>query len=316
MRFLSLVVGLLMVAPGAAAQIDPIEILDQIEAARQQRLTNVQNYSIVVQTNLTPMPSVEYYERAVDDIGNPVAAFRLVPPNELADRAAVASGQPTSGQMMDGMADAVGVMAGILGSAAAEAGVDVRSVLGARAGEAAAGLRGMASGPDMDTNSDALEGLAHMQMLRDYATSARDTTWQNRPAFIVEAISPDGVELDIDDEGVSYFANKIILIVDKQYLVPLVLWVRGEGRPAAVTSPRFPVGVAQMQTRFRTLAPSTMYEPTCRSVSFSSMATGGFQMARTKIHYLELNQGPPSQQVQAGWLADAVEAFEEYACEF
>lgn len=304
-----------LMAPAAAAQLDPVDILERMEEVRQQRIANVQNYTYIEKSSTAgpTLSSVQYYERATDEDGNPVAAFRMVPPNELANREAVAQGGPTAEQGAEGLADALGIVAGVLGGAAVRAGIDVPTEATDAVYEADQALRGIAAGSDMDTNADALESLEHMETLREHATSARRITHEGRDAYLIEANDLEDIEdLELSmapPEGVTGFKMQSIkMVIDEEMLVPLVLTIEVQGETE--NGQTFPLRIEREDWRYQQF--SDLYEATCTrgSLTFGNREQTAVMMRR----YVELNNGPPSQVKQAELFTEAMDDFENYNC--
>lgn len=309
MKRLSVLLLALSLTPGVFAQPNPADILDRMEAERQRRIADVENYTVVEKSHLTPMPSVQYYERATDADGNPVAAFRLVPPNELANRAAAARGEPTSEQLAEGLLDALGAVAGVAGGVAAEAGVEVPAEIQGALFGAGMGLDGIAAGPNADPNADALAGLEHLETLKEHATSARAARYHSRPAYLIVASGFEDVEVNLGlPEGVQ--VQRMVLWVDAEELVPLKLEIEAQGETE--NGQTFPIVIEREDLAYQRVSPSAMYEPTCTR---GRLVFGGDEQSAVVMRrFVELNQGPPSQEKQRELLAEAMDDFENYGC--
>lgn len=317
-RLCLLLLGLLLAPTGQAQQEDPDDILDRMEAANERRIANVQNYTRVEKSDAAGMmPSVQYFERASDGSGDPVAAFRMVPPHELADSAAARRGDPTSDQIVEGMADAIPHVLGAIGQIAEQHNVDIPAEIEFRVGAVAIGadmaLRGIAAGPGMDTNADALDHLRDIELIRQYPSTVRSVRYRGHPAYLITTTGLETVPLDgVQEEGVRKIELKTIRRwIDRARLVTLKLEVTME---ATKTDGRVvPWTVEREDFAYETFGPTGLLMPTCTRGKMSFGEGDDLEILYMR-RYMEMNQGPPSNERQHQLLAEALDDFEYFNC--
>ena len=281
--------------------------LASMDSAYAQRVAGINDYTTVKTTSLTRLPVVVYHEK-VPEADKPV--FRMVLPDELANREAVNNGQPTPGQMMEGMAEAVGVLGRMLPGALDE--VDVPEGLPidetkldvlARIlpGQISGALRDMASGSPIDTRADAIDQLADMQLFADRSRLVGEVMVDGRRALLLEADDVADVDLDQPEDGTQYTLQKASLWLDAEKFVVLGLRFDVQGRNEAGT---WPVLIESRNRDYRQAGP--LYEPFVVHQCLAGLF-GPESRARevvTETAQILVNEGPPSPQRSAELIRD------------
>jgi len=269
-------VGLLLSASALAAD-DAKRILERMRELQLERWEGVNSYYI--DQTIMGNRNVSYFERDIvmDDDGNVVPYFRMVPFSELQKRQSEGQGFTSmSADDLDQMASAYRTTGDALGGEIEQGLED-------------AGLpRGLlaASGSDpnatfdprvmMGSNADALEMMAEGQRQEDAARAAPENPMQNLDAMMEKAtlVGKEKVEersawhIRIDDIGelsTQTDSNGNVVMhtshmwIDTEKYVPLLF--KMEGEMTAEDGQTRPVTMERMARDYRQVPDSQMYEP-------------------------------------------------------
>lgn len=304
------------IPPVAAQPISAVRLLDEVEARRIERMQGVQNYAAVVKVNVSGayaeefQPAVEYYERALvrteDGQEEPADVFRLVPPTELATRTAEREQEPTAQERSGGLADVLDVITGQARSSAREGSVlEDLEVLA----DAASERFRRSTDTDEDTNADALAGLDHVALVREHLTSIREGVEPgfDGPATLTELVASGfEAELDVDEAGSRYVANRITLWIDPEALVVVGMKIEGQRQRVTIRADPVPFFVQGYYSHFQSPPGSSLYEPGCSVQEFNIGGEASY-VGVTMRRIVEVNEGLPSRTKQHEWIADAID---------
>ncbi|MGD8415710.1 MAG: hypothetical protein PVH91_01490 [Pseudomonadales bacterium] len=312
-RPIALAVCLMLTGVASAAE-DARTILEKMQQVQIERWEGVNSY--YVDQTLMGNRTITYYERDVvmDDKGNVVPYFRMVPFNELQERQAQGNGFHTmSADELDAMSGAyrmtgdamgseiekglsdAGLPPGLLAASGQDptATLDPRVMLGSGAdmmSDMAAHKREAAAAPpenplaDVDTiaenavllGKEKIEGRQAWHIRTDAIAQQKDTT------------EPQEVVMRTAD-----------IWVDTKDFVPLVMKIEGEMTESGKTRP---VTIERSASDFRTVPDSSMYEPYESTIKMAGTMTpeqqAEMQKAQAQMADLEkqLESMPESQR--------------------
>jgi len=207
------------------------EIIEQVIERDLERKSSVQNY--IVNQSMMGQTMLLYYEKVQRTLGNgeSISTFRLVPPNEIAERQNQNNGIPTLDAMdLEMYAQGLEQLGDGLSREINNSGLPVSSLMvpgsydepwaspdpRVMTGSMALFVRAAASG---DTpNTDVATTTDQLNLLMDDARLLGTETVEGRPAFHIRA---DDVNYTQASDGAEFIVNDVSLWVDQDQYVPL-----------------------------------------------------------------------------------------------
>lgn len=213
------------------------EIIEQVIERDLERKSSVQNY--IVNQSMMGQTMLLYYEKVQRTLGNgeSISTFRLVPPNEIAERQNQNNGIPTLDAMdLEMYAQGLEQLGDGLSREINNSGLPVSSLMvpgsydepwaspdpRVMTGSMALFVRAAASG---DTpNTDVATTTDQLNLLMDDARLLGTETVEGRPAFHIRA---DDVNYTQASDGAEFIVNDVSLWVDQDQYVPLQVRMDG-----------------------------------------------------------------------------------------
>ena len=266
--FLGVNAPLVSAQSGTTPQEQAEDIIHHVLELYDIRMASVNNYTVLVKNDMQgSVPAIEYYERVEGEY----AVFRLVPPEELArgDRE----------QVVEGVANVVNQLGGLLG-------VD--------ASDASEQIRGLEFGNDDEDGG--IETHDILNIVADHATSIDEyDAWNNE--FGLGSVGGFIITADVsDNQRFAGQASLIRLFISIDYYITGWNIFKNNDMNGGIFS--------QVYKYFGRGEEATIHEPTCIihvSSGYPGVPDVNIQTSKT---FLDVNQGPPSEQRKAEILAN------------